>query len=240
MRIGKTNPAMAKGFSEVVSKENTMTISGTIVKILIFLMVLSVGFIYSFFNIPYSSGTMIIISIVTFVVALITIFNPKMCQFTGVIYAGLEGLFLGSISQFFERSVGKGIVLPAILLTLICVVVTLAIYGKNTSIAEKTRKGVMIGLITLCLTGLIGVVLSLFGIMLPIYSNGPMGIIFSLIVVVLATISLMQDYDFILQSARRGAPKYMEWYGAFGLMVTLIWLYVEILNLFAKIYSNKD
>lgn len=240
MKIGrKTNPAMARGFSEVVSDGTTMTIGGTITKIIIFLAVLAVCFAYSWLNIPYSSGIMIGVSLVTFIVAMITIFSPRMCQFTGIIYAGLEGLFLGSLSQLFDRMF-PGIVLPAVLLTFVCVLVTLAIYGRNPSIADRTRKGVMIGLITICLTSVIGIVLSFFGIVLPIYQNGIIGIAFSLIVVVLATLSLMQDYDFILRASRSGAPKYMEWYGAFGLMVTLVWLYVEILNLLAKVSSNRD
>lgn len=238
MKMGKTNPTIAKGFSEVVSDGTTMTVGGTITKTMIFLAVLAIGFVYSWFNIPYSGGVMIAVSIATLVLALITTFNPRICQFTGIFYAGLEGLFLGSISQFFERAVGGGIVVPAILLTLVCVIVTLAIYGRNPSIADRTRKGVMIGLVTVLLTSLIGIVLSFFNIYLPIYSNGIIGIVFSLAVVLLATLSLMQDYDYILKASRMGAPKYMEWYGAFGLMVTLIWLYVEILRLLTKIASR--
>lgn len=238
MKMGRTNPTIAKGFSEVVSDGTTMTVGGTITKTMIFLTVLAVGFVYSWFNIPYSGGVMIAVSIATLVLALITTFNPKICQFTGIFYAGLEGLFLGSISQFFERAVGGGIVIPAILLTLVCVIVTLAIYGRNPNIADKTRKGVMIGLVTVLLTSLLGIVLSFFNIYLPIYSNGIIGIVFSLAVVLLATLSLMQDYDYILKASRMGAPKYMEWYGAFGLMVTLVWLYVEILRLLTKIASR--
>ncbi|MGV3025372.1 Bax inhibitor-1/YccA family protein [Clostridium thermobutyricum] len=240
MKIGRrTNPAMAKGFSEIVSDGTTMTISGTITKIVIFLAVLAVCFAYSWLNIPYSSGVMIGVSLVTFIVALITTFSPKICQFTGIIYAGLEGLFLGSLSKLFDRMF-PGIVLPAVLLTFVCVLVTLAIYGKKPGIVDRTRKGVMIALITICITSLIGVVLSFFGVILPIYQNGPIGIIFSLAVVILATLCLMQDYDYILRAARSGAPKYMEWYGAFSLMVTLIWLYVEILNLLAQISNSRD
>lgn len=238
MKVGRTNPAIAKGFSEVVSDGTTMTVGGTIVKTMIFLSVLAIAFVYSWFNIPYSGGIMMVVSIATLILALITTFNPRICQFTGVFYAGLEGIFLGSISKFFERAIGSGIVLPAILMTVVCVLVTLAIYGRNTSIADKTRKGVMIGLVTVLLTSLIGMVLSFFGIMLPIYSNGVLGIGFSLVVVVLATLSLIQDYDYILKASRMGAPKYMEWYGAFGLMVTLVWLYVEILQLLTKIASR--
>lgn len=239
MRIGETNPALEKGFKSAVSDGTTMTIGGTIVKILILLAIVAGAFLYSWLYIPYSGGIMAVVAIGTFVVAMITSFSPKVAQFTAVIYAAFEGLLLGSISQLFN-TMYPGVVLPAIMLTIVAVVVTVAIYGKRPSLAERTRKGVMIALGTIVLTSLIGMMLMLFGITLPIYSSGPIGIIFSLAVVIIATISLMQDYDFILRGAQYGAPKYMEWYGAFGLMVTLIWLYMEILQLLTKIVSNND
>ncbi|MEG1002222.1 Bax inhibitor-1/YccA family protein [Clostridium sp.] len=239
MNLGRTNPALTTGFKSAVQDGTTMTIAGTITKIVILLAVLTGGFIYSWFYIPYSSGVMVGVSLVTFIVAIFTSFSPKAAQYSAIIYAAFEGLFLGCISQLFNQMY-PGIVLPAILLTMVCVIVTLIIYGKKPSLAERTRKGVMIGLVTILATSLIGIVLSFFGIMLPIYSNGPLGIAFSLIVVAVATISLMQDYDFILRGANQGEPKYMEWYAAFGLMVTLVWLYMEILQLLAKIFSNRD
>lgn len=239
MRIGETNPALEKGFKSAVSDGTTMTIGGTIVKILILLAIVAGAFLYSWFYIPYSGGIMGAVAIGTLIVAIITSFSPKAAQFTAVIYAAFEGLLLGSISQLFN-AMYPGIVLPAIMLTIVAVVVTVVIYGKRPSLAERTRKGVMIAMGTIIITSLIGIVLRWFGITLPIYSSGPIGIIFSLAVVIIATISLMQDYDFILRGAQYGAPKYMEWYGAFGLMVTLIWLYMEILQLLAKIVSNND
>ena len=239
MNIGETNPALAKGFKEATHDSTTMSISGTIVKILILLAIVACAFVYSWFYIPYSAGIMMVVSLLTFVVAMFTTFSPKNAQFSAVIYAAFEGLFLGSISKFFNNFY-PGIVLPAILLTIVAVLVTVFIYGKRPSIADRTRKGVMIALTTIVVTSLIGIVLSWFGIILPIYNNGIIGIVFSLAVVIVATISLMQDYDFILRGVQSGAPKYMEWYAAFGLMVTLIWLYMEILQLLAKIFSNND
>ena len=90
----------------------------------------------------------------------------------------------------------------------------------------------------ICLTYLATFILGFFGISLPIFSSGPIGILFSLVVVVIATLNLIVDYDFILKNASQGAPKYMEWYSAYGLMVTLIWLYVEILRLLMKLKSD--
>ena len=239
MRIGETNPALEKGFENIVSNNTTMSIGGTISKILILLAIVAASFVYSWFRIPYSAGILTVVALLTFVCAMVTTFMPKIAQFSGVIYAAFEGLLLGSISKFFNN-IYPGIVLPAIMLTIVAVLVTLVIYGKKPSLAERTRKGVMIAMGTIIITSLIGIVLSWFNIILPIYNNGPIGIIFSLAVVIIATISLMQDYDFILRGAQYGAPKYMEWYAAFGLMVTLIWLYMEILQLLVKIVSNND
>ncbi|AIY84308.1 MAG: Bax inhibitor-1/YccA family protein [Clostridium baratii] len=239
MNIGKTNPALTSGFKKAMQDGTTMTITGTITKIVILLAVLSCGFIYSWLYIPYSSGIMMGVSILTLIVALITTSVPKLAQYSSIIYAAFEGLFLGCISKLFNMMY-PGIVLPAILLTIVCVFVTLIVFGRNPSIADRTRKGVMIALITILATSVIGIILSFFGIVLPIYSNGPIGIIFSLVVVVVATISLMQDYSFILRGTQFGEPKYMEWYAAFGLMVTLVWLYMEILQLIAKIVSSRD
>lgn len=239
MNIGETNPALAKGFKEATHDSTTMSISGTIVKILILLTIVTCSFVYSWFYIPYSGKIMIVISLITFIVAMFTIFSPKNSQFSAVIYAAFEGLFLGSLSKFFNNFY-PGIVLPAILLTIVAVFLTVFIYGKRPSIADRTRKGVMIAITTIVVTSLIGVLLSYFGIILPIYNNGIIGIVFSLVVVIVATISLMQDYDFILRGAQSGAPKYMEWYAAFGLILTIVWLYMKILQLLAKIFSNND
>lgn len=239
MRIGETNPALEKGFENIISNNTTMSISGTISKIIIFLAIVAVSFTYSWFRIPYSTGILTGVALLTFICAMITTFMPKIAQFSGVIYAAFEGLLLGSISKLFNNFY-PGVVLPAIILTIVAVLITLAVYGKKPSLAGRTRKGIMIAMGTIVVTSLIGIVLSFFNITLPIYNNGPIGIIFSLAVVIVATISLMQDYDFILRGAQYGAPKYMEWYAAFGLMVTLIWLYMEILQLLVKIVSNND
>lgn len=241
MRYGSSNPAMEKGFNSILEsdKEGQMTVSGSVVKTLILLAVLAVSFIWSYAYVPFSYGTMMIVSILTLVIAMITTFKPEVAKFTAIIYSAFEGLFLGSISNLFDQYY-NGIAVPAILLTIVCVAVTMLVYGKNPSIADKTRKGVMIGLITILVTSLVSMVLGFFGVSVPIYGNGAIGIGFSVIVVILATVSLMQDYDFIVKGSRMGAPKYMEWYGAFGLMVTLVWLYLEILQLLAKLVSDND
>lgn len=238
----ESNPALTLGFEKAVSDGTTMTVGGTIVKILIMTAILGVTFVYSWIafqnpDINYRSA-LIVSSIGALILGFLTSFIPKVAQYTAVFYAAFEGVLLGSISRYFEN-VFPGIVFPAILLTIICLVATVLIYRRTPEIAGRIRKGVLIGVISIAAIYLVGMILSFFGIMLPIYGSGIIGIGFSLFVVVIATASLIMDYDFILKASQYGYPKYMEWYGAFGLMVTLIWLYTEILSLLAKIMDNN-
>ena len=239
----KSNPALSIGFENSVADGSLMTVRGTVIKIFILLIILSATFAYSFIASTNPSinfqAMMVVSGIGALILGFATSFFPKLAQFTAVFYAAFEGMLLGSVSVTFE-SIYPGIVLPAILLTLLSVLGTLIIYRRTPVIADKIRKGVFIAMFAIMGTFLLGFVTSLFGVSLPIFGSGIIGIAFSLIVVCVAVLNLIIDYDFILKAAQQGAPKYMEWYGAFGLMVTLIWLYVEILNLLAKIASNRQ
>ena len=177
-----------------------------------------------------------------FIVAMVTIFSPKLAAWTAPIYAACEGVLLGAISQVFERRFGQGIALQAVTLT--CGVLFIMLFAYATrliKVTEKLKMGIVVATGALCLFYLITIVLSFFGVGVPlIFSAKPIGIAFSLFVVGLAAFNLLLDFDFIENSAAASAPKYMEWYGAFGLMVTLIWLYLEILRLLAKLASQRD
>ncbi|MGU8395423.1 Bax inhibitor-1/YccA family protein [Clostridium perfringens] len=237
----ESNPALAAGFEKAVSDGTTMTVGGTIVKILIMTAILGVAFVYSWIafqnpDVNYKSALVVSLG-GSLILGLLTSFIPKVAQFTAVFYAAFEGVLLGSISRYFE-SMFPGIVFPAMLLTIICLVATVLIYRRTPDIAGRISRGVFIAIISIGAIYLLGMVLSFFGITLPIYGSGIIGIGFSLFVVAIATASLIMDYDFILKASQYGYPKYMEWYGAFGLMVTLIWLYTEILNLLAKFSDN--
>lgn len=236
------NPALAAGFEKAVSNGTTMTVGGTIIKILIMTAILAATFIYSWIafqnpDINYKS-VMIVSAGGAMILGFLTSFIPKIAEYTAVFYAAFEGVLLGAISRFFEN-IYPGIVFPSILLTIICLVATVLIYRRTPQIAGRISKGVFIALISITGIYLVGFLLSLFGITLPIYGSGIIGIGFSVIVVAVATLSLIMDYDFILKGAEQGAPKYMEWYGAFGLLVTLIWLYVQIVQLLGKILDNN-
>ena len=172
------------------------------------------------------------------VLALVTVFKMQWAPLTAPIYALLEGLFLGGISAMFEMSY-PGIVVQAIGLTFGVLAALLFAYKARVVQATPAfRRGVIAATGGIFLVYLLSMVLGFVGVSIPfIHDSGPIGILFSLFVV--AAMNLVLDFDLIERGAESGAPKYMEWYGAFAIMVTLIWLYLEILKLLAKIASRR-
>ena len=179
-------------------------------------------------------------SIGGFIVAMITSFAPKASPFTAPLYAALEGVFLGLFSNLFE-GMYAGIVLQAVALTISVLVCLLFLYATRVIVVtEKLKLGIVAATGAIALVYLASIVLSFFGVNIPyIHGSGLIGIGFSLFVVGIAAMNLVLDFDFIEQGTRRPTPKYMEWYAGFGLLVTLVWLYLEILKLLAKL-RNRD
>jgi len=178
-------------------------------------------------------------AIAGFVVALVTVFKKEWSPITAPLYAVFEGLFLGGISVVVEQAF-PGIVLQAVGLTFGTLFALLVAYKSGLIQAtENFRLGVVAATGGIALLYLVSFVLGFFNIRLPfIHDGGMYGIIFSGIVVVVAALNLVLDFDFIEKGAESGAPAYMEWYGAFGLLVTLVWLYLEILRLLMKLRSR--
>jgi len=179
--------------------------------------------------------------IVGLVFALITSFKPAWSAFTAPVYALAEGLLLGMASAYFEARY-PGIAISAAG----CTVGTLAglLLAYQTGFIRATENfklGVFAATAGIALFYVLGWILSIFGIQIPyIHQSGLIGIGFSAFVVVIAALNLVLDFDFIERGAATGAPKYMEWYAAFGLLVTLVWLYLEILRLLSKIMGRRD
>jgi uncharacterized YccA/Bax inhibitor family protein len=173
------------------------------------------------------------------VVGLITVFKKEWSPITAPLYCVLEGLFLGIISAIFEQMF-PGIVLQAVLLTFGTLATLLLAYKTGLIKAtENFKLGVTAATGGIMMIYLINFVMSFFGSGIPyIHESGTFGILFSLFVVVIAALNLVLDFDFIENGVEQKAPKYMEWYAAFGLLVTLIWLYLEILRLLAKMRSR--
>ncbi|MGE0201259.1 MAG: Bax inhibitor-1/YccA family protein [Candidatus Melainabacteria bacterium] len=170
-----------------------------------------------------------------FVVAMFTIFKKDMAPITAPLYAALEGLVLGGVSAVFEVQY-HGIVIQAVGLTFGVLAALLLVYQSGLiKVTDNFRMGLLAATGGIALVYLASFVMGFFGIHFSfLYDSSPMSIGISVFVVIIAALNLVLDFDFIERGAAQGAPRYMEWYGAFGLMVTLVWLYLEILRLLAK------
>jgi uncharacterized YccA/Bax inhibitor family protein len=215
-----------------------MTVEDTIVKTAVGFLVLvaggAVGWIFPALALPAM--------IIGFGLALVNIFKKKPSAALVLAYAGVEGLFIGAVSSFFE-SMFSGIVIQAVLGTVAVVGVTLALFasGKIRASAKATK----VFLIAMCgylVFSLLNIVLSMTGVVtnpfglssVPVPILGiPLGLILGVLVVIMAAYSLVLDFDFIKQGVANRVPRAYGWTGAFGIMVTVVWLYLEILRMFA-------
>ncbi len=175
-----------------------------------------------------------------FIVAMVTIFKKQWAGVTAPIYALLEGLVLGGVSALLEQRF-HGIAIQAVALTFGTLIAMLLAYRSGLiKVTDKLRLGIVAATGGIAVFYFLQFILGFFGIhFTTVNGSGPIGIGFSLIVVVVAALNLVLDFDLIENGARYGAPKYMEWYGAFALMITLIWLYFEILRLLSKFRSRQ-
>lgn len=222
-----------------------MSIQGTVNKVLILFACLfagaaiSISFLYGG-NAAIVPGLITVSAIIGFILVIATCFNIKLAKHTAAPYALFEGIVLGGISALFETAV-QGIVLQAVLGTFMVLFVMLMLYRSGTiRYTEKFAAVLKTSLLSILAIYLIQFIASLFGRGIPgIFEAGIVGIVFSLIVVVVAAMALIQDFAFIEMGAQNMLSKDYEWYGAMGLMITLVWLYLEILRLLAKLNSRR-
>ena len=245
-----SNPALAanpfSGFG-VVSEANSMTVRGTVNKtaILLLLVLLPAAWVWKQFAIngqnPAAVQTWMLVGLIGgFILSLVTIFKKNWAPMTAPLYAVAEGLFLGGMSGIFESSY-PGIVAQAVSLSIATLLVMLVSYQAGwIRPTERFKWGVIAATGAIALVYFVSMILGFFNINVPfITGSSTFSIVFSFIVVGIAALNFILDFDFIDQGSRGGVPKYMEWYGAFALMVTLIWLYIEILRLLAKINDRR-
>lgn len=229
-----------------VAAGESMTINGTVHKTALLLVLALVPAIWvwgKFFESgdPSSVTTWLLVGVFGgLVAAMVTIFKRTWAPITAPLYAVLEGLFLGGISAIFEARY-PGIVIQAVTLTFGTLFALLVAYRSGMIRAtENFKLGVAAATGAIFFIYMITFVLGFFGVRVGfIHDSGITGILFSLFVVVVAALNLVLDFDFIERGAESGAPKYMEWYAAFGLMVTLVWLYIEILRLLSKLRGRR-
>ena len=224
---------------------DAMTINGTVNKVGILLLLVLVPAAWMWNQVStawepsQAMGPAILGAIGGFVVALVTIFKKTWAPVTAPIYALLQGLFLGGISATYNIQFA-GLPMQAVALTFGTLAVLLVAYRTGlVKATENFKLGVVAATGAIALLYMVSIVMGMFGARIPfIHESGLMGIGFSLFVVVIAALNLVLDFDFIEKGSEMGAPRYMEWYAAFGLLVTLVWLYLEILRLLAKLQSR--
>ncbi|MFC5701056.1 Bax inhibitor-1/YccA family protein [Cohnella faecalis] len=244
--IGRTgNPTLnEKTFERTrgLSGQDRMTLEGTVNKTFITLAVL-LGAAFCAWAMYFDGRNVMPIAvggaIGGLVLSLIISFRPTTSPYLVPIYAALEGLFIGALSARYEVQF-EGITLQASLLTIgVFIALLLAYKSRLIRATENFKLGVFAATAGIAIVYLLSFVLSFFGVSIPyLHDSSWLGIGISLFIVVIAALNLVLDFDFIEQGSQQGAPKYMEWYGAFGLMVTLVWLYIEILRLLSKLRSR--
>jgi uncharacterized YccA/Bax inhibitor family protein len=249
-----SNPALGEGtfrdlsgsqYGGVIDETTHMTLNGTVNKTGILLVCALATAAYTWHTFLQSRDpadimpSMLIGLFGGLIVAMVTIFKKEWSPVTAPIYALLEGLVLGGLSAMLELRF-PGIAMQAVALTFGTLFVLLLAYRSGLiRVTQKFRLGVIAATGGILVFYMIELLLGFFGIhFTSINGSGPIGIGFSLVVVAIAALNLVLDFDFIEQGVQYGAPKYMEWYGAFGIMVTLVWLYLEILILLSKLRSR--
>ncbi|HZM27481.1 MAG TPA: Bax inhibitor-1/YccA family protein [Gemmatimonadales bacterium] len=239
-----SNPVLARATFAPTGEVGTMpmTLGGTIAKTLVLLGILTVTATFSWLQAgaglaePDKLGTLFLVGIVGgFGVALYTVFRPQHAPVTAPIYAALEGLLLGALSAILNLRY-KGLPVQAVVLTVATLGVMLVSYRLGIIRATERFKTIVISCtFAVAAFYIIALVMAMLGLYIPfLHEGGPIGIGFSLFVTGLAAFNLILDFDLIEQGVGR-APGYMEWYAAFGLVVTLVWLYLEILRLLRKL-----
>ncbi|MEZ5175455.1 MAG: Bax inhibitor-1/YccA family protein [Acidimicrobiia bacterium] len=170
------------------------------------------------------------------ILAIVTSFRPQLAIVTGPLYAVAQGVVVGAISHIYEAEF-EGIIIQALLAAASVFMVMLVLFVTRTIRVTSRMRGVIIGATAgIALFYLVSIVLALFGVTMPfVWDSGPFGILFSILVVGIAAFNLMLDFDLIERAVTARAPRVMEWFGAFALMVTIVWLYIEILRLIAKV-----
>jgi uncharacterized YccA/Bax inhibitor family protein len=176
--------------------------------------------------------------------ALAITFKPTWAPYLSPAYGLLEGLFLGGISALLNDAFSQnypGLILQAVGLTFGVAIAMFLLYNfKVIRATEKFRSVIFSATMGIAVFYLLTLVLRLFHVNMPfMYDASPLGIGISLFVIAIAALNLILDFDMIERGAAMGAPKFMEWYGAFGLLVTMVWLYLEILKLLARFAGNR-
>lgn len=238
-----TNTSAVNNNSVVIDYNDTMTVSGTINKSFILLLLLVATSLVTW-NLAFNGYNPMMLTIggaiIGLILVLVSSFKPHLSTYLAPAYALFEGLFIGGISAVFE-AMYPGIVIQAVGGTFVTFVVCFALYKYNiVQVTEKFKSVVVAATLAIGVYYLISWLISMFTSFQPVhYGNSMTSIGISVFVIVIAALNLFLDFDQIEKGAQQRMPKYMEWFGAMGLMVTLVWLYIEFLRLLSKL-SSRD
>jgi uncharacterized YccA/Bax inhibitor family protein len=229
-----------------ITRTDTMTVNGTVWATAALLVLVVAGGAFGWNSVdttlenPSLPGWIFLAALGGFAVGLVTCFKPDIARFTSPIYALVQGTFLGAISGLYNAA-WDGIAYQAVALTIGVFAVMLFLYGTRIiRVTEKLRMGVIAATGAVLLVYVVNMVLRLFGADVPfLHDSGPIGIAISLAIVGVAAFNLLLDFDFVERGVAAGAPAKIEWYAAFGLLVTIVWLYLELLRLLA-ILQGRD
>jgi uncharacterized YccA/Bax inhibitor family protein len=244
--VGIAEPADVTSRAQRETWRDVMTLDGVVLRGLILAPIIAVTGWFGWQSVETVDGVvtevpgwLLLAMFAGLGVAILTVFKPHLARITAPIYAALEGLLLGAISAIFEVRY-DGIVLQAVLLTGGVFLVMLGLYTKRiVKVDDRLRRGIIAATLAVLIVYAVSFVLRIFGADIPmIHEAGPLGILFSLVVVGIAAANLLLDFDLIERGVDQGAPKWMEWYAAFALLVTLVWLYLELLRLLSKLRSR--
>ncbi|MEQ1787368.1 MAG: Bax inhibitor-1/YccA family protein [Acidimicrobiales bacterium] len=250
-RVAETEPGWAAGSPPVGAPPtigadaDAMTVNGTVWATAALLVLVIASGVYGWNSVDVTAetvsmpGWLIPVVLGAFGVAILTIFKPNLARFTAPVYALLEGAFLGAISGLYNAAY-SGIVVQAVALTIGVFAMMLFLFATRIiKVTDKLRMGIVAATGAIFLVYMVNMILSLFDASVPfLHDTGPLGIGISLVIVAVAAFNLLLDFDFIEKGVAAGAPRKMEWYAAFGLLVTIVWLYLELLRLLAKLQGR--
>lgn len=245
--MSSSNPFVSeKQFSNsnlgVTKEAGVMTIQGAVNKSIILTGILFATALFAFTSITPSMGMLYGTMFGALGIAMVTFFKPTTAPITAPMYAVVEGLLVGMVSYMYAGLFGPGIVFNALMLTVLCLASMLFAYKTGMIQAtEKFRSIITTATGAIAMIYMLSFALHLFGINVPyLHEGGMIGIGISLFIIAIASLNLILDFDNIEQGAKHGAPAYMEWLSALGLLITLVWIFFEILRLLSVLASSND
>ena len=232
---GALDASLQAGAPSIIEEPGDRMTIGSVLQVTgFFFILLLIGAVYGWVNAEAIGGILLVSALVLLGVLIVTMIRPQWVKITGPVYALAEGVLVGAVSRIYS-DLWEGIVLQAVMATFAVFVAMLFLYATRIiKVTQRLRSTVILATFGILIFYLASIVMSLFGVDIPfVWDGGPLSIAISVLIVGVAAFNLLLDFDLIERGIRQGAPGWMSWFAAFGLMVTVVWLYLEILRLIA-------